>query len=205
MPLKSPFSVLIPTVSIPTFVFGSPTSALPNEPLLLSTTNPSSLFLTLSSYRSLSQHFAAGLKARHDFQPGERVFPASPNSIYTAVVFMGTITAGGIFVGAQHSFDVHDLSKQIEQTEPRVLLMSESLGSLFSRLSGWLDPKIVTTGRTGRACVTIVSSRSGAETEGIPPTSSIGEKFYVQGTWLVKLHSRGLNSSRRAKLNRLRR
>ncbi|KAL8704498.1 MAG: hypothetical protein Q9201_002338 [Fulgogasparrea decipioides] len=136
MPLKSPFSIPIPTVSIPTFVFGSLTSALPNEPLLLSTTNPSSSFLTLSSYRSLSQHFAAGLKARHDLKAGERVLLASPNSIYTAVVFMGTIMAGGIFVGAQHSFDVHDLSRQIEQTEPRVLLMSEDFRELLQQAVG---------------------------------------------------------------------
>ncbi|KAL9594685.1 MAG: hypothetical protein Q9179_005283 [Wetmoreana sp. 5 TL-2023] len=141
MPLKSPFSIPIPTVSIPTFVFGSLTSALPNEPLLLSTTNPSSSFLTLSSYRSLSQHFAAGLKARHDLKAGERVLLASPNSIYTAVVFMGTIMAGGIFVGAQHSFDVHDLSRQIEQTEPRVLLMSEDFRELLQQAVGMVRSK----------------------------------------------------------------
>ena len=78
------------------------------------------------TYRSLSQRFAAGLRSLHGFQSGDRVFLASANSVYTAVVFRGKVMAGGIFVGAQHSFDLNDLRQQIYQTEPKVLLMTEA-------------------------------------------------------------------------------
>lgn len=99
-------------------------------PILRSTTDPENLFLTLSTYRSLSQNFAAGLKARHGLKAGDRVFLASSNSIYTAVVFMGTLMAGGVFAGAQPSFDVYDLSQQIEQVEPTVLLTSKEFRAI---------------------------------------------------------------------------
>lgn len=99
MPFKSPHSVPIPTTSVPTLVFGSPTATLPDTPLLLSTTpSPHHPSLTLSSYRYLSQCFAAGLlHSVPEFRPGDRVMLISPNSVYMPVVFMGTIMAGGIF------------------------------------------------------------------------------------------------------------
>ena len=121
MPLESKLAVSVPYMSIPSFVFKSPTTPLADTPLFISAEKPDASYLTPSTYRSLSQRFAAGL--RHaSFHVGDRVLLASSNSIYTPIVYMGTIMAGGIFVGAQATYDTGELGTQLEQTEPRFVL-----------------------------------------------------------------------------------
>ena len=128
MPITSKLTAAIPDVSIPTYVFKSPTASLPDTPLIISAENPDTDYLTLSSYRSLSQRFAAGLK-HAGLQVGDRVLLASSNTIYSPVVFMGTVMAGGIFVGAQATYDVDDLSHQLQQTEPRFVLVGDKFAN----------------------------------------------------------------------------
>ena len=128
MPIKSKLAVPIPTTSIPTFVFKSPTASLPETQLIINAENPDTQYLTLSTYRSLSQRFAAGLK-NAGFQIGDRVLLASPNLVYVAIVYMGTIMAGGIVVGAQATYDIHDFTNQIYQTEPRFVLVAQEFAA----------------------------------------------------------------------------
>ena len=124
MVIRSKLSVPIPTVSVPDFVFNSPDAPLPESPLLISAENPER-YLSLSSYRDQSRRFAAGLKAS-GVKDGDRVFLASYNTIYNAVVFMGTVMAGAIFSGVQATYSVADVARQLEQTDPKVVLATES-------------------------------------------------------------------------------
>ena len=123
MVIQSKLSVPVPIISIPDFVFKSPDGPLPENPLLISAEDPNR-FLSLSSYRNLSRRLAAGLKAS-GVKEGDRVFLASHNTIYNAVVFMGTVMAGAIFVGVQATYSVADVARQLEQTDPKVILATE--------------------------------------------------------------------------------
>lgn len=125
MPILSKLSTPVPNVSIPDFVFKSRDAPLPETPLLISAEDPDR-FLSLSSYRDLSCRFAAGLRAS-EVETGDCVFLASHNTIYNAVVFMGTIMAGAIFVGAQMTYSVEHLAMQLEQTNPKMFLGTESV------------------------------------------------------------------------------
>ena len=124
MVIRSKLSVPVPIVSVPDFVFNSPDAPLSESPLLISAENPER-FLSLSSYRDQSRRFAAGLKAS-GVKEGDRVFLASHNTIYNAVVFMGTVMAGAIFAGVQATYSVADVARQLEQTVPKVILATES-------------------------------------------------------------------------------
>ena len=124
MVIRSKISVPIPAISIPDFVFQSRDVPLSESPLLISAED-SERFLSLSSYRDLSRRFAAGLKSS-GVEEGDRVFLASHNTIYNAVIFMGTVMAGAIFVGVQATYSVADIARQLEQTDPKVLLAAES-------------------------------------------------------------------------------
>ena len=123
MVIQSRISVPIPISSIPDFVFKSPEASLPEDPLLISAEDPKR-YLSLSGYRELSCRFAAELKAS-GVKQGDRVFLASYNTIYNAVVFMGTVMAGAIFVGAQATYSVADIARQLEQTDPEVILATD--------------------------------------------------------------------------------
>ena len=161
MPITSKLTAAIPDVSIPKYVFKSPTALLPDTPLIISAESPDSEYLTLSSYRSLSQRLAAGLK-HAGLQVGDRVLLASSNTVHSSVIFMGTIMAGGVFVGAQATYDVDDLSRQLQQTEPRFVLVGDKFGdsmpeaaqriglpreSLY-QYEGDVEPKVVKSGLT---------------------------------------------------------
>ena len=123
MVFQSRLSVPVPIISIPDFVFKSQDSLLSENPLLISAEDPER-FLSLSGYRDLSRRLAAGLKAS-GVKEGDRVLLASHNTIYYAVVFMGTVMAGAIFVGVQATYSVADVARQLEQTDPKVILATE--------------------------------------------------------------------------------
>ena len=120
MTIQSKISIPIPDIGIPDFVFKSRDAPLPESPLLISAED-SERFLSLSSYRDWSCRFAVGLKA-YGVKVGDRVFLASYNTIYNAVVFMGAIMAGAIFVGIQATYSIEDMAKQLEQVDPKVIL-----------------------------------------------------------------------------------
>ena len=123
MAIQSKISIPIPIIGIPDFVFKSRDVPLPESPLLISAED-SERFLSLSSYRDWSCRFAVGLKA-YGVKLGDRVFLASHNTIYNAVVFMGAIMAGAIFVGIQATYSIEDMAKQLEQADPKVILAAE--------------------------------------------------------------------------------
>lgn len=103
MPLKSKWSVKLPEVVLPTYLFGSPSAQLSDKPLLLEAKNPDTQYHTAASLRLWCQRFAAGLR-REGLQKGDRVLLFSGNTLFFPVVVIGTIMAGGVFTGKSTSF-----------------------------------------------------------------------------------------------------
>lgn len=123
MPIKSPLKADVPEVSVPTFVFNSPSEPLPDTPLILDPASPDTNFFTLTSYRHWSQRFAAGLH-NVGFQKGDKLLYVSGNSLVYPVVFMGTFMAGGIMSGASTSTKPAQLVRQAAAIEPTIIVAS---------------------------------------------------------------------------------
>jgi len=131
MPIRSRWQIPIPEVSLPTFVFDSPTAPLPDKPAFISTRDPDKHFLTLADYRLWSQRFASGL-LRSGLQPGDRVLLFSGNTLFFPIVVMGTIMAGGVFTGANPTYVTRELAYQLRDSGARYLICAE--GSLETGL-----------------------------------------------------------------------
>lgn len=125
MPSKSRWSVDIPAVDLPTFVFGAQTGDIGSGPVLLDADSPQRYRLSRTTYRLWSKRFAAGLIA-NGFQPGDRVLLFSSNSIFFPVVFMGTIMAGGVFSAANPGYVSRELAYQLTDTGARFLISAEA-------------------------------------------------------------------------------
>ena len=114
----------MPDVSLPTWLFKSPTARLPDQPpIYYSAENPDQEQLSLAAYRLWSQRLASGLRA-HGLQAGERVMLFSNNSIFFPVVIMGVIMSGAIFTGANPSYSPRELTHQLKDADCRFLLTS---------------------------------------------------------------------------------
>ncbi|QIW96301.1 hypothetical protein AMS68_001819 [Peltaster fructicola] len=123
MPWKSRWTVDIPTCSLPTYLFQSPTATLSDKPVLLDAAEPR-YHLTQATYRLWAQRLAAGLLAK-GFQPGDRLLLFSGNTIFFPVVLMGTIMAGGIFSGANPGYVARELEFQLSNTGATFLICWE--------------------------------------------------------------------------------
>lgn len=127
MPISSRWSIPIPPVSLPTFVFDSPHGELPKTPAYLSAVSPESHFLSLHTYRLYAKRLASGLR-RAGLQPGDRVLLFSGNTLFFPVVIMGVIMAEGVFTGANPTYVARELAYQLKDSGARWLIVSE--GSL---------------------------------------------------------------------------
>jgi 4-coumarate--CoA ligase len=130
MPWKSRWHIDIPTVSLPTYLFGNQDATLERKPIILDADQPS-YSLSLHDYREWSKRFAAGLKAQ-GFQEGDRLLLYSGNTIFFPVVLIGTIMAGGIFSGANPTYVARELAYQLQDTGAKFLITAE--GSLDTAL-----------------------------------------------------------------------
>ncbi|KAH0537324.1 hypothetical protein FGG08_005878 [Glutinoglossum americanum] len=109
-------------------MFTSPSAPLPDTPLIISARQPATNFLSLSTYRSWSKRFAAGLLAA-GLQPGDRLLLYSVNNIFFPVVVMGVVMAGGIFTGVNPGAVARELATQLGDSGARwVLAGREGLG-----------------------------------------------------------------------------
>lgn len=125
MPIRSRWSVDVPQVTLPTYLFESASTPLSDKPVLIESRAPDTHFLTSSTYRLWCQRFAAGLRAK-GLQKGDRVLLFSGNSIFFPVVIVGTIMAGGIFTGANPSYTARELAYQATDSGAKFLITSES-------------------------------------------------------------------------------
>ncbi|GAB7365617.1 hypothetical protein MBLNU230_g6686t1 [Neophaeotheca triangularis] len=127
MPWKSRWTIDIPTASLPTYLFGppsTPSSELETKPILIDSDEPS-YNLTQRSYRQWSKRLAAGLK-NAGFQPGDRLLLYSGNTIFFPTVLMGTIMAGGIFTGVNPGNVAKELAYQLSDSGAKFMLSSSA-------------------------------------------------------------------------------
>ncbi|KAF2014930.1 acetyl-CoA synthetase-like protein [Aaosphaeria arxii CBS 175.79] len=127
MVLKSRWQIDIPQVSLPTFIFESPTAELPTTPHFISAKEPDKHFLSIADYRLYAQRFASGL-LRSGLQQGDRVLLFSGNTLFFPSVVQGVIMAGGVFTGANPTYVARELAYQLKDSGARYLICAE--GSL---------------------------------------------------------------------------
>lgn len=124
MPYQSRWSISTPVISIPSFFFKSPTTSLPDAPIFIDCKRPGTHYLTLATFRSWSQRFAAGLIAA-GLKKGDRVLLYSGNRLLFPVVMMGVVMAGGIFTAANPAFKSRELAYQLKNAEVTFLLAAD--------------------------------------------------------------------------------
>ncbi|KAF2647971.1 putative 4-coumarate-CoA ligase [Lophiostoma macrostomum CBS 122681] len=124
MPLFSRRTLEVPAVSVPSFLFdslqhnaGSGTS----DPVFVDAKRPTRYAFTMQNYRDWSRRVASGLLAA-GLQSGDRVVLCAGNNIFTPMVVMGTIMAGGIYSSANPGLTPRELAYQLRNCTPRFLL-----------------------------------------------------------------------------------
>ena len=127
MVIKSRWSFPIPSVSLPTYIFDSPTAELPKTPLYLSASEPDKYNITLHRLRHDAQRLASGLR-RAGLQPGDRVLLYSGNTLFFPIVVLGVIMAEGVFTGANPTYIARELAYQLKDSGARFMICAE--GSL---------------------------------------------------------------------------
>jgi len=132
MVINSRWTIDIPPVSLPTFLFESPTADLPKTPAFISASHPDKYYLSVHDYRHYAQRLASGL-LRSGLQPGERVLLFSGNTLFFPTVLMGIIMAGGIFTGANPTYVARELAYQLRDSGAKYLICAE--GSLDTGLA----------------------------------------------------------------------
>ncbi|KAL1297202.1 hypothetical protein AAFC00_004772 [Neodothiora populina] len=125
MPWKSRWTVDIPKLTVPSYVFGSPTAELGTTPLLIDAERSDGYWLSHSTFRLWSQRLALGLQ-NAGLQKGDRVLLFSGNTLFFPVVFNGVIMAGGIFTGANPTYVARELAYQLQDSGARFLMTSEA-------------------------------------------------------------------------------
>lgn len=132
MVLESRWSFPIPQVSLPTFIFESPTADLPKTPAFISAREPEKHYLSTSDYRLYAQRLASGL-LRSGLHPGDRVLLYSGNTLFFPSVVMGVIMADAVFTGANPTYVTRELAYQLRDSGARYLICAE--GSLETGLA----------------------------------------------------------------------
>jgi 4-coumarate--CoA ligase len=110
--------------SLPSFIFSSPTAPLPDRLAFVDCKNPDTHCFTLNGFREWPKRFTAGLLAA-GLKPGDRVLLYSSNSIFTPVVVMGVILAGGIFTSTNPAFTQQELAYQLKDSSAQFLLAAD--------------------------------------------------------------------------------
>ena len=126
MPIKSRWSLEAHHVSIPTFIFGSCSEPLDTSTkIFLDAKRPSTHYFTLESFREWSKRFAEGLTVA-GLEQGDRVTLFSGNNIFTPVVVMGVIMAGGTYSSANPAYTPRELANQLRDSKPRFVLAADN-------------------------------------------------------------------------------
>ncbi|KXJ87645.1 AMP-binding enzyme [Microdochium bolleyi] len=124
MVIPSRWQADVPTCSVQQWVFGSSFDELPTTPQFLDPERPDTHFLTVADYRLWAKRIAVGLTER-GLKPGDRVLLFSGNNIFTPVVFMGVLMAGGIFTGANPSFVPREVAYQLKDSGAKFMIAAD--------------------------------------------------------------------------------
>lgn len=125
MPVHARWNVPVDNSSFQQYLFGPPSSPLPDKVAFYDAERPETHFLTLEKFRLWSQRLAAGLQ-KAGLKPGDRVLLFSGNNLYFPVVFMGILMAGGIFTGANPGFVARELAYQLKDSEAKFLICADA-------------------------------------------------------------------------------
>ncbi|KAJ5651604.1 uncharacterized protein N7484_005327 [Penicillium longicatenatum] len=126
MPFSSRWSLDIPDISIPSFIFGSSSAAiLPDKgPLFIDAKRPDINF-THHSYREFAKRLAVGL-IDAGLKTGDRVMLFSGNHIFSPIVIMGTVMAGGVYNSTNPGYMPHEVAYQLKTCQPTFLLVADN-------------------------------------------------------------------------------
>ncbi|RYP68527.1 hypothetical protein DL771_006604 [Monosporascus sp. 5C6A] len=125
MVVTSRWSVAVPNCSIQKWVFGTSFDPLSDKPQFIDAERPDTHFLSQADYRLWSKRIALGLQ-KAGLKPGDRVLLFSGNNMFTPVVFMGILMAGGIFTGANPSFVARELAYQLKDSGASLLIAADT-------------------------------------------------------------------------------
>lgn len=103
------------------------------------------------SYRELDQlteNFAAFL-LRSGLSPGDRVAVYLPNCMQFVIAFFGIMKAGGVYVPVNSMLRDEDLGHQLEDSDPRILVCTDSLLEVFARIRARTNIQRVVVARPG--------------------------------------------------------
>jgi len=144
MPIRSRWTIDIPRVTLPTFLFGSPSGPVPDKAALIDADRPETHYLTHQTYRLWAKRLAAGLRAA-GLQPGDAVLLYSGNTLFFPVVVLGVIMAGGIFTGANPSYVAREVAHQLRDSGARFLVCTDAsidTGLEAARLAGLKEDSV---------------------------------------------------------------
>ena len=143
MIIKSELSVLIPDIDLTSFLLDNipdPTFSCDDakfiQPFLFSAEQPEAINLSLVQFKHFVKCFAAGLQSA-GLQTGDHLMLISPNYIYTMIVCLGTIAAGGVVCTSQPDFSVREYEDQLRRDEPKFLLVCDEEPLRSKALAAW--------------------------------------------------------------------
>ncbi|KAI1344806.1 AMP-binding enzyme [Xylariaceae sp. FL0016] len=124
MVIHSRWQTPVPDGSLQKWVFDSSFDAIPDTPQYIDPDRPDTHVLTKADYRLWSKRVALGLQ-RAGLKPGGRVLLFSGNTLFSPVIFMGILMAGGIFTGANPSFVARELAYQLKDSGAYILIAAD--------------------------------------------------------------------------------
>ena len=120
MPIASRWTAPIPELSLPSYLFGSPTGPLPEIKAFVDAGNPRRA-LTFDEFRLCSKRIGLGLQ-RLGVLPGDTVLLFSGNELFVPCLFLGVIMAGAIFTGASPAFGPRELAYQLQDSRATIVI-----------------------------------------------------------------------------------
>ncbi|KAH6871507.1 AMP-binding enzyme [Thelonectria olida] len=127
MPIESRWSVPVPEVSLPTWLFGSsPSGPLPDRRSFIDTNDPDHRYLTFSDFRLWAKRVGLGLRTA-GLRPGDKVLVFSGNNLFYLPVMISVIIAGGVFTGASPSFTSRELKHQLVDSGAALMLAGNAI------------------------------------------------------------------------------
>ncbi|KAK9760636.1 hypothetical protein K7432_015148, partial [Basidiobolus ranarum] len=114
----------IPNEDIYTYIFDKPRVPRDQVVIIDAETHKS---ITFGEIRDKSLKFAGNLTKEFDFRIGDRLALFSPNHILYSTVLFGTVVTGGIVTTANPNYTATEFARQLEQTEPKVMVTSNVL------------------------------------------------------------------------------
>lgn len=125
MVIESRWRAPIPNCSVPKWVFETSFGSLPETLQFADPEKPDTHCITKAGFRLWAKRFGMGLKTA-GLKDGDRVLLFSGNNLFTPVVFMGTLMAGGVFTGANPGFVARELAYQLKDSGATFLVAAEA-------------------------------------------------------------------------------